>query len=101
MTLDFTGQPWAHSQARTEHMMMVYPKNKTIVGDGTYEPLRSLAQERTIVAAGNNPLLRCLLGMKKARRISTDWSFFTWQCELRHKQRGRFATHPVAPDTAS
>ena len=28
LTLDFTGQPWAYAQVRTEHFVLVYPKKK-------------------------------------------------------------------------
>ena len=41
MTLDFSEQPWAYSRVRIEHLLMVYPKNKTSIGDETYEKLRS------------------------------------------------------------
>ena len=44
MTLDVSEQPWAYSQVRIEHLLLVYPKNKITIGGGTYEKLKSLAR---------------------------------------------------------
>ena len=74
MTFDFAGQPWACPQVQTEHLLLVYPRSRTILEDGSYEMVKALARERTVVAAGSEQLVVEVLARDEGKRCECEWA---------------------------